>query len=67
MNGSLNPVLWWVIQGLIGLVIGLIGLVLRSHNERDEERHKNMASDVKELQAKLVTMQITVSQLKAKE
>ena len=53
MNGSYTAVLLWVINILLGIVIGLIGLILRQHKDHDDERIMEMKATIEHIRQQL--------------
>lgn len=53
INGSLTPLLLWLVGGLLSLVNALLWLVLKAHKDSDDERWKGMIVEIGKLRTRL--------------
>lgn len=53
VNGSAIPLLIWVINGLLSVVVILIGLVLRMHSSSDAEHQARTDKEIEKLRERL--------------
>lgn len=62
-NGGVNPILMWLISGLLGLVNVLLGLVLKAHKDSDDERHTTIAYEVNQFRTRLHDLSGTIGKI----
>jgi uncharacterized membrane protein len=53
MNGATVPFLVWVVNGLLGLVILLLGVIVRMHQQSDEDHRKRMDREINMLRNRI--------------
>ena len=52
MNGNTVPLLLWAVNGLLGVVIMLLGYVLRLHKDSDEENRQRFDREIDTLRVR---------------
>lgn len=52
MNGNTLPFLLWAVNGLLGLVIALLGYILRMHKDSDEEHRQRFDREIDTLRVR---------------
>jgi hypothetical protein len=53
MNGHTVPLLLWIANALAGLVLALIGVILRMHAANDAEHRVRTADEIEKLRARM--------------
>jgi hypothetical protein len=53
MNGPLTSILLWVVNTLLVIVITLLGLLLKAHKERDDERIAELKAEIERIRKKV--------------
>jgi len=53
MNGSLSSFILYLTNGLVGLVLVLIGVIVRQHQKSDEEHRDKLGEEITRLRDRL--------------
>lgn len=53
MNGSASNLILYIVNGLVGLVVLLIGVVVRQHQKADEDHKNRMDKEIDRLRSRL--------------
>ena len=67
MNGSVSNLILWLVNGLLGLVMVLIGVIVRQHQKADEEHRGRLDGEVTRLRNRLHDVESKLSGLEALE
>ena len=53
MNGAYTPILIWAVNIMLGFIVALMGLLLKAHKDRDDERMKELRDEVERIRNRL--------------
>ena len=67
MNGGAAGIMLWAVNALLGIVILLIGFIVRLHSKNDDERYKELRQELLRVRDRLHDAWNEISALKFKK